>query len=68
MSADAVPPLGLRKTRMRSAYPFSISLHAADGPFGIAVVEAMAAGCVPIVQNMTVAVETVPFDELRFDT
>ena len=45
-----------------------VYLHAADEPFGIAVVEAMAAGCVPIVHNGAANVETVPFDELRFDT
>ena len=45
-----------------------VYLHAADEPFGIAIVEAMAAGCVPIVPNRAATVETVPFDELRFDT
>lgn len=45
-----------------------VYLHAADESFGIAVVEAMAAGCVPIVPNRTATVETVPFGELRFDT
>ena len=45
-----------------------VYLHAADEPFGIAIVEAMAAGCVPIVPNRAATVETVPFEELRFDT
>ena len=45
-----------------------VYLHAADEPFGIAVVEAIAAGCVPIVPNRAATVETVPFGELRFDT
>lgn len=45
-----------------------VYLHAADETFGIAVVEAIAAGCVPIVHNGAANTETVPFDELRFDT
>lgn len=45
-----------------------VYLHAAYEPFGIAIVEAMAAGCVPIVPNRAATVETVPFGELRFDT
>ena len=45
-----------------------VYLHAADEPFGISVVEAIAAGCVPIVPNRAATVETVPFGELRFDT
>lgn len=45
-----------------------VYLHAADEAFGIATVEAMAAGCVPIVPNRAANVETVPFGELRFDT
>ena len=36
-------------------------------PFGIAAVEAAAAGCLPIVHNSGGQVETVPFPELRFD-
>ena len=36
--------------------------------FGIAVVEAIAAGCVPVVPNNTAHLETVPFDELRYST
>lgn len=45
-----------------------VYLHAADESFGMSVVEAIAVGCVPIVPNRTATVETVPFDELRFDT
>ena len=45
-----------------------VYLHAADEAFGIAVVEAVAAGCVPIVHNGAANAETVPFGELRFDT
>jgi len=35
--------------------------------FGIAVVEAIAAGCIPIVPNNSAHLETVPFDILRFN-
>lgn len=41
-------------------------LHASRETFGIAVVEAIAAGCVPIVPDNTAHVETVPFPELRY--
>lgn len=46
-----------------------VFLHTADGePFGISIVEAIAAGCVPIVRNAGGASEIVPYEELRFDT
>jgi len=35
--------------------------------FGIAVVEGISAGCIPIVPNNSGHLETVPFSELRFD-
>lgn len=43
-------------------------LHARPESFGIAVVEAMASGCVPIVPDNTAHPETVPFRELRYAT
>ena len=43
-------------------------LHTKENePFGIAAVEAAAAGCLPIVHNSGGQVETVPYPELRFD-
>jgi glycogen synthase len=36
-------------------------------PFGISTVEAIAAGCVPIVHNSGGQREIVPFDDLRFN-
>ena len=39
-----------------------------DEPFGITVVEAIAAGCIPIVPDRSAHKETVPFEELRFST
>ena len=43
-------------------------LHARPESFGIAVVEATAAGCVPVVPDNTAHPETVPFRELRYAT
>ena len=46
-----------------------VFLHTADAePFGISTVEAIAAGCIPIVRNNGGTPEIVPFRELRFDT
>ena len=43
-------------------------LHASKETFGIAVAEAMAAGCVPVVPDNSAHPETVPFAELRYGT
>ena len=43
-------------------------LHARPESFGIAVVEAVTAGCVPVVPDNTAHPETVPFKELRYTT
>ncbi len=43
-------------------------LHARPESFGIAVVEAIAAGCVPVVPDNSAHPETVPFAELRYRT
>ena len=43
-------------------------LHARPESFGIAVVEAIAAGCVPVVPDNSAHPETVPFGELRYRT
>ena len=45
-----------------------VYLHAAPEDFGIAVVEGIAAGCVPIVPDNSAHPETVPFAELRYGT
>lgn len=41
-------------------------LHASKETFGMAVVEAIAAGCVPVVPDNSAHPETVPYDELRY--
>ena len=43
-------------------------LHPRPESFGIAVVEAIAAGCVPVVPDDSAHPETVPFAELRYRT
>ena len=45
-----------------------VYLHARPESFGIAVVEAAAAGCVPVVPDNSAHPETVPFGELRYAT
>ena len=43
-------------------------LHASKETFGIAVAEAIAAGCVPVVPDNSAHPETVPFKDLRYGT
>lgn len=42
-----------------------LTISTSDETFGIAVVEAIASGCIPIVPNTTAHKETVPFEILR---
>ena len=44
-----------------------VYFHPSKETFGISVVEAVSAGCIPIVPNDYAFVETVPFEELRFN-
>lgn len=43
-------------------------LHTSEETFGVAVVEAAAAGCIPVVPDNSAHPETVPFDGLRYGT
>ena len=45
-----------------------VYLHASKETFGMAVVEAIAAGCVPVVPDNSAHPETVPYDELRYSS
>lgn len=53
----------MKKLLSKSKYFISAS----DETFGIAIVEAIASGCIPFVPNSTAHKETVPFPALRFD-
>jgi len=43
-----------------------IYFHSSPETFGISVVEAVAAGCIPIVPDESAHKETIPFDKLRY--
>jgi len=59
-------PLQVRKQELWSSKVF---LHTADSePFGMAIVEAIAAGCVPVIRRCGAATEVVPVHELTFTT
>jgi len=45
-----------------------VYLQSSVETFGISVVEAIASGCIPIVPNNSGNIETVPFDELRYNS
>jgi len=45
-----------------------VCLQTSVETFGISIVEAIASGCIPIVPNNSANIETVPFDELRYNT
>ena len=45
-----------------------VYLHASKETFGIAVAEAVAAGCMPVVPDNSAHPETVPFAKLRYGT
>ena len=45
-----------------------VYLHCSKETFGISVVESIAAGCIPIVPDNSAHKETVPFEELRYES
>ncbi|MDE1867893.1 MAG: glycosyltransferase [Thaumarchaeota archaeon] len=47
---------------------YKVYFHASPETFGISIVESIAAGCIPIVPNNSAHKETVPFDDLRYET
>ena len=44
-----------------------VYLHCSEETLGISVIEAISAGCIPIVPNNSAHLETVPVEELRYD-
>jgi glycosyltransferase involved in cell wall biosynthesis len=60
-----ISQVNLKKLLKKSAY----FIHSRKNEhFGISIVEAIAAGCIPLVHNSGGQKEIVPFDELRFDS
>lgn len=57
-------PHGTLLNELRKA---KVYLHASHETFGLTVVEAIAAGCIPVVPNHSANKETVPFSELRYN-
>jgi glycosyltransferase involved in cell wall biosynthesis len=62
--------VNLSQTEVRDLLHSSkVFIHTADTePFGMTIVEAIAAGCVPVVRDSGASPEIVPFRELRFET
>lgn len=45
-----------------------VYLHSSHETFGLSIVEAIAAGCIPVVPDNSAHKETVPFPELRYNS
>ena len=55
-----------RKTLVNLVNKSKIYLHCSKETFGISVIEAISAGCIPVVPDVSAHKETVPFPELRY--
>lgn len=53
---------------MQELYKTKVYLHSGHETFGLTVVEAIAAGCIPVVPDHSGHRETVPFPELRYSS
>ena len=56
-----------RSQVVKSLQRSKVYFHASPETFGISVVEAIAAGCIPIVPDNSAHKETVPINELRYN-
>ena len=56
-----------RSQVVKSLQRSQVYFHASPETFGISVVEAIAAGCIPIVPDNSAHKETVPINELRYN-
>lgn len=56
-----------RKSLIECLSKSKVLFHCGRETFGIAVVEGIASGCIPIVPDNSAHRETVPFDDLRYD-
>ena len=64
-SVQLVPNVSVEEMRCR-LWSAKVYLHAKIEDFGISIVEALAAGCVPIVPDVGGIRETVPVSDLRY--
>ncbi len=55
-----------RKILLTYLFESKVYFHTSPETFGLTIVEAISAGCIPIIPNNSAHIETVPFSELRY--
>ena len=56
-----------RKNLLTHLFESKVYFHTSPETFGLTIVEAISAGCIPIIPNNSAHMETVPFSELRYE-